>query len=176
MSVAAPTAYDAFDLLGGVDNRYGSTGTGECSAFSPLSQVPTSDGSVVWYQVAVPVGWLASVRERLAVIRRMPDDWDHAGGAAPEPAAVDEAAMLLERLATVPGVPKPLVEANRAGAVQMLWESADRQRSFEVEVPGDGTVGWYFLDRAARREEEREDEDLGGCLSGFTPLILKATA
>ena len=119
---------------------------------------------------------MASAERRLDVIRRMPENWDHAGGAAPEPAAVDEAGILLRRLAKIVGLPKPLVEANRAGAVQMLWESADRQRTFEVEVPGDGTVGWYFLDRSAKQEDEREDEDLGGCPRSLTPLILKATA
>ena len=174
MSVAVPTAYEPTVAYG-----EGPYTHGDRDDFRAIPDGAGSLGGSVWFRIESrpPLAdWYALVGQRLAVIREMPDDWDCAGGAAPEPAAVDEAAMLLERLAATPGVPKPLVEANRAGAVQMLWESADRQRSFEVEVPGDGTVTWYFLDRAARQEEEREDEDLGGCLSGFTPLILKATA
>ena len=100
--------------------------------------------------------WAGSVECRLGVIRRMPENWDRAGGAAPDPTAVDAAESLLDRLAEVPGLPKPLVEATRAGTVLIGWEGAGGDRCFDVEVTGPKSAELFFQDAAAREEWERE--------------------
>ena len=105
---------------------------------------------------SAPAAWTGSVARRLEVIRRMPEDWDRAGGAAPDPAAVDAAESLLDRLAEVPGLPKPLVEATRAGTVLIGWEGAGGDRCFDVEVTGPKSAELFFQDAAAREEWERE--------------------
>ncbi len=121
-----------------------------------------------------PAGWLAEVRNVLGQTASLGENWDYAGGAAPEPKAVSRAAVLLERLAAEPGVPRPTVGPTRGGAVQMEWEDADRDRYFEIEVPGDGNLLLLFQDGVAREEREWA-VPLKDCLSALLPDISRVT-
>ena len=127
---------------------------------------------------ARPTGWFTEVRDVLTKIEGLSENWDHYGGAAPEPAAVHRAAVLLERLAAEPGVPRPTVGPTRGGAVQFEWENSAQDRYFEVEVPGEGKIELFFQDLTAEKPADREENewevDLDGCVGELIPYITRA--
>lgn len=97
--------------------------------------------------------WLYKLLDDLAILLRLPSDWDHYGARAVDPqSALATARFLLAVLTEDCFLPKlvPTVSGN----IQLEWhtDAAD----LEIEVRPQGPSGAYFFDRRTGEEWEEE--------------------
>jgi hypothetical protein len=82
---------------------------------------------------------MATPLEQLEAMRKMPENWDGYGGAAPREDVIDAAIRFLSQILGTGGVPEPFVSPTRIGGVLIEWELG----AHELEVE------FSSLDRAS---------------------------
>ena len=107
-------------------------------------------------QLELECPWWEQALRQLSAIARLPAGWDSQGSDPPEPQLVDAAKGLLWLLCAAGDLPQPHINPTPSGGVQFEWEHADRY--FEMEVTDESAAAWFFQDRSARIEVERELE------------------
>jgi hypothetical protein len=87
--------------------------------------------------------WMPHALGSVEQLRELPDNWDGYDAPPVSPLALEEATRLLLRLEGL-DVPPPHISAIPGGGVQIEWDTATR--GLEVEVSGDGNLGYALYD------------------------------
>ena len=117
---------------------------------------------------------MATTIEQLEAMRRLGENWDGYGGAAPRSEVIDLAKAFVRLVeAAVSRGPSSreaaqYVSPTRIGGVLIEWE--DERHEHEVELSPDGSIGFLHLDKATRKIETREFAP--GAPAVFTPDLL----
>jgi hypothetical protein len=117
---------------------------------------------------------MATTIEQLDAMRRLAENWDGYGAAAPRSEVIDLAqafvglaeAAIRRRLAPNEGI--LYVSPTRIGGVLIEWEDALKEH--EVELCPDGSIGFLHLDKQTKQITTREFAP--GAPSVFTPDLL----
>jgi hypothetical protein len=102
---------------------------------------------------------MATATEQLEAMRRLEENWDGYGAAAPQANAIElaqELVVLFEALLSKsPAHPCTLhVNPTRVGGILIEWE--DRLRQHEVEINPDHSISFLHLNRATGQIETRK--------------------
>jgi len=96
--------------------------------------------------------------EQLEAMRRLGENWDGYGAAAPQAKVIDLAQQLAGLLGTMlrkSAVPPQLhVSPTRVGGALIEWEDADTEH--EVELNPDGSIGFLHRHKRTGQIETRE--------------------
>jgi hypothetical protein len=102
---------------------------------------------------------MAVLFEQLQAMRRLPENWDGYGAAAPQAHVIDlaqELAGLIEGGLRKVLADPPVVHVSptRVGGVLIEWEHGSMQH--EVEIHPDGSIGFLHLNRSTGHVETRK--------------------
>lgn len=88
---------------------------------------------------------MAKPLELLEAMRKVSDNWDGYGGAAPRPELIDAAIAFFRGLPGAHGLSDPYVTPTRTGGVLFAWEQGPHQLEVEVNSPVQGE--YLYLNR-----------------------------
>ena len=117
---------------------------------------------------------MATPLEQLEAMRRLEENWDGYGGAAPLPEVIDLVQAFVRFIEAAarggrpPGGGAFHVSPTRIGGVLIEWE--DDRKEHEVEFGPDGSIGFLHLDKKTRQIDTREFSR--GAPAVFTPDLL----
>src|SRR5665213_883443 len=117
---------------------------------------------------------MATTIEQLEAMRRLPENWDSYGAAAPRSVVIDLAQAFIGlaeasiRRKLAPNGGELHVSPTRIGGVLIEWE--DVLEEHEVELCPDGSIGFLHLDKQTKEITTREFAP--GAPAVFTPALL----
>ncbi len=88
---------------------------------------------------------MATPLEQLEAMRKVSDNWDGYGGAAPRPELIDAAIAFFRELRGAPSLSPPYLTPTRTGGVLFAWEQGPHQLEVEVNSPVQGE--YLYLNR-----------------------------
>jgi hypothetical protein len=81
---------------------------------------------------------MAAPLEQLEAMRKVPENWDGYGGAAPRSELIDAAITFYRRLQSQSHLDSPYVTPTRIGGVLFFWEQGPHQLEVEIFAPDRG--------------------------------------
>jgi hypothetical protein len=101
---------------------------------------------------------MATALEQLDAMRKLAENWDGYGAAAPRADLIDlaqEFTSLLLAARGANGAERTVhVSPIRTGGVLLEWE--DRHRQHEIEISPDGSIGFLHVNKATQEMETRK--------------------